>query len=114
MFFAGYPITFVFEGTFLITPLPPPICTLSPIFKWPDIPAWPPIKTLLPIDELPANPTCAVIMQFFPIFTLCAMWTWLSIKVPSPIIVLESEPLSIVLLDPISTSLPIITDPMWG
>ena len=33
---------------------------------------------------------------------------------PSPITVLESEPLSIVLLHPISTLFPIITAPMCG
>ena len=38
-----------------ITPLPPPILTLFPIFKCPEMPAWPPIETLLPIFELPAK-----------------------------------------------------------
>ena len=107
-------MTLELSGIFFTTPLAPPIWTLFPIFRCPEIPAWPPIETLLPIVELPAMPTCPVIMQLLPIWTLWAIWTWLSKKVPSPITVFESEPLSIVLLQPISTSLPIMTEPMWG
>jgi len=44
-------------GISLITPLPPAMSTLLPIFKWPEIPACPPIFTLFPITELPAIPT---------------------------------------------------------
>ena len=107
-------MTFELSGIFFITPLPPAISTLFPILKCPEIPAWPPILTFSPIFELPANPTWPVIIQFFPISTLCAIWTWLSIKVFFPMIVFDKDPLSIVLLQPISTLSLIITMPMWG
>ena len=42
-------MTLELSGKSLITPLAPAISTLSPIFKWPDIPDWPPILTFLPI-----------------------------------------------------------------
>tara|TARA_B000000441_G_C21575478_1_gene251174 strand:- start:62 stop:322 length:261 start_codon:yes stop_codon:yes gene_type:complete len=73
IFFAGYPITFVLSGISLITPEPPPISTLFPIFRCPDIPACPPILTLLPIIELQAIPTWPAIIEFSPILTLCAI-----------------------------------------
>ena len=114
MSLAGYPMTLELSGIFFTTPLPPAIWTLLPIFICPEIPDWPPIETLSPISELPAKPTCPVIMQFSPILTLWAMWTWLSMKVFVPIIVFETEPLSIVLLHPISTLSFIITIPIWG
>ena len=49
-----------------------------------------------------------------PIDTLCAMCTWLSNLQKSAIVVSWTEPLSIVHAEPISTSLPIITDLIWG
>ncbi len=45
-------------------------------------------------------------------FPLWAIWTWLSINVFAPITVFEIEPLSIVLLQPISTLSSIITIPI--
>ena len=54
----------------VVTPLAPPILTLSPIFKCPEIPACPPIAVLLPIVVLPEIPTCAAIIQFSPTRTL--------------------------------------------
>ena len=39
------------SGKSLITPLPPAISTLSPIFRCPEMPAWPPILTFLPNND---------------------------------------------------------------
>ena len=50
-------MTFELSGISFITPEPPAISTLLPIFKCPEIPAWPPIFTFFPIIELPAIPT---------------------------------------------------------
>ena len=44
------------------------------------------------------------IRQWRPMLTLCAIWTRLSILVPSPMTVSRVEPRSIVVLAPISTS----------
>ena len=98
----------------VVTPLAPPILTLFPIFKWPEIPAWPPIIVLFPIIVLPEIPTCPAIIQFSPILTLWAICIWLSKKVFLPKMVSEIDPLSIVLFDPISTPSSKITLPMWG
>ena len=90
IFFAGYPITFVSSGISLMTPEPPPISTLFPILRCPDIPDWPPILTLFPITELPAIPTWPA--EFFPILTLCVTCIWLSKYVFLPIIVFDIDP----------------------
>ena len=107
-------MTLELSGIFFITPLPPAISTLLPIFKWPDIPAWPPILTLLPIVELPAIPTWPAMIEFSPIFTLCAICIWLSRNVFLPIIVFDNDPLSIVEPHPISQFSLIMTIPICG
>ena len=45
-------MTWELSGISLVTPLAPPILTLFPIFKCPEIPACPPIAVLLPIVVL--------------------------------------------------------------
>ena len=62
----------------------------------------------------PAMPTWATITQWRPITTLWAIWTRLSIFVPSPITVSRLAPRSTVELAPISTSSWMITRPIWG
>ena len=47
------------------------------------------IFTLFPMIVLPAIPTCPAKIVFSPIFTLWAIWTWLSKKVFLPIIVFD-------------------------
>ncbi len=47
-----------------------------------------------------------------PITTLCAIWHWLSMITPLPIIVSSSAPRSMVVQAPISTRSPIITRPI--
>ncbi len=49
-----------------------------------------------------------------PITTLCAIWHWLSMITPLPIIVSSSAPRSMVVQAPISTRSPIITRPICG
>ena len=63
---------------------------------------------------LPAIPDWPAIKQLSPICTLWATWTWLSKKVFFPITVSVTEPLSIVLLAPISTPSSKITFPICG
>ena len=105
-------MTVVLSGIFLTTPLPPPILTLFPIFKCPEIPTWPPIITLFPIIVLPAMPDWAAIIQLLPICTLWAICTRLSILTLFPIIVFFNEPLAIDVLQPILTFSPICTSPI--
>ena len=59
-------------------------------------------------------PVCAASTQWRPISTLCAIWTRLSILVPSPITVSRIAPRSIVVLAPISTSSWMMTRPTCG
>ena len=96
---------------FFVTPLLPAIVTLLPILMWPTIPTCPPITTLSPITTLPDIPTWAAIIAGFPIITLCAIWTRLSIKQFSEIIVESNTALSIVVLEPMLQLFLIITFP---
>ena len=45
MSLAGNPAIILLSETFFVTPLLAAIETLSPIDRWPAIPAWPPIFT---------------------------------------------------------------------
>ena len=99
------------SGISLITPDPPPISTLSPILRCPDIPAWPPILTFLPIMELPAMPTWPATIEFSPILTLeLYVFDYLNIAIT----VFDIDPLSMVAPQPISQLSSIKTIPMWG
>ena len=81
---------------------------------WGPISLLPAIVTKSLIVVLPPTNTPPANKHPFPIETLCAMCTWLSNLQKSAIVVSWTEPLSIVHADPISTSLPMITDFIWG
>ena len=68
------------------------------------------INTLLPIDELPANPD--LLLYSFSNLHYELYEPDYPKKYHHQLQCLREEPLSIVLLQPISTSLPIMTDPM--
>ncbi len=70
------------------------------------IPTCPPKATFLPIMADPEMPVCAAITVFSPMRTLCATCTRLSSFEPAWISVRSSEPRSIVVFAPISTSSP--------
>src|SRR5215471_7135282 len=91
-----------------------PAMAPSSSVQWSAIPTCPPTTTPLPRRELPEMPVCAAITLCSPISTLCATCTRLSIFTPVAIRVVSSDPRSIVVLQPISTSSPISTPPTWG
>lgn len=88
--------------------------TLSQTSMWPTMPTPPAIMQLRPILVLPEIPTQPAIAVLSPICTLCAIMIWLSSLTPLPISVSESAPRSMVVLEPISTSSPMRTPPIWA
>src|SRR5690606_34570285 len=82
--------------------------------RCPPTPACPASTAPSPTVVLPEIPTWEIRITCRPIRSLCPTCTRLSILVPSPIIVLPIEPRSIVVLHPISTSLPRTHPPTCG
>ena len=78
-----------------MTPLCAPSNAPAPIVTWSARPTCPPIMTPSPIVQLPEMPHWPATMQCRPIVTLCAIWTRLSILVPSPMTVSPNAPRSI-------------------
>ena len=75
------------------------------------IPTCPQITTSSSKIQQPAIPVCAAIRHFLPITVSCPTWTWLSILLPAPIVVLPVTPLSMVQDAPKSTLSSITTLP---
>src|ERR1700733_14641281 len=96
------------------TPACAPIIASSSNVQCGAMPTCPPISTCAPMVQLPEIPTCAATTEFLPIRTLCATCTRLSIFTPLAICVASSDPRSIVVLQPISTSSLISTLPICG
>ena len=87
------------------------ITTFEPMRRWSATAGLPPSTTRSPITVEPATPAWPQIRQVRPIRTLWPICTWLSILVPSPIVVSAMVPRSMQLLAPTSTSSPITTEP---
>ena len=110
----GFPTTTALSGISFITLVPIPIYTLLPILH-PFIIVLPgPIHTSSPTVTEPEKVTPAAIAHLLPILSLCAIWQWWSILVPSPMIVSLTVPLSTLVPAQISTLSPMITPPICG